>query len=131
MLWLFADGSDSDRAYAARVLEYLAESEVRAVTPSLWPLEATNVITRAESKGWLEEAKSTPFLELLNQLDVEIDDQTAQRAWSQTLSLARCYRLSTYDASYLELALRHSIALASLDGGLREAAKALEVEIVS
>jgi predicted nucleic acid-binding protein len=44
------------------------------------------------------------------------------------LSLARSHNLSAYDAVYLELALRRGLPLASLDGGLKAAAKAVGVQ---
>jgi predicted nucleic acid-binding protein len=43
--------------------------------------------------------------------------------------LARIYKLSSYDAAYLELAIREDLPLATLDRDLRKAAKKAEVEI--
>ena len=43
---------------------------------------------------------------------------------SGVLRLARSHRLSVYDASYLELALREKLQLATLDGHLQSAATA-------
>jgi len=40
-----------------------------------------------------------------------------------TLALARTYGLTSNDAAYLELAMRTSLPLATLDGDLRSAAK--------
>jgi predicted nucleic acid-binding protein len=57
-----------------------------------------------------------------------IDGQTARRAWRDTLGLARTYNLSSYDASYLELALRRGLPLASLDKDLKVAATAVGVQ---
>ena len=50
---------------------------------------------------------------------------TAAQAWSDTLGLARAHDLSTYDAAYLELALRQGLPLATLDEPLRDALRAV------
>lgn len=48
-------------------------------------------------------------------LDIAIDPDTDRYAWTGTLGLADRFRLTLYDASYLELAQRRSLPLASLD----------------
>jgi predicted nucleic acid-binding protein len=58
------------------------------------------------------------------------EDETVLRAWHDTMHLARAHNLSVYDASYLELALRRGLPLASLDDHLKEAAAAIGVEEV-
>jgi predicted nucleic acid-binding protein len=62
-------------------------------------------------------------------LAIEVDGGSVDHAFSSTLNLARRYKLSSYDASYLELALRQGVALATLDTDLRKAAKKAGVEI--
>jgi predicted nucleic acid-binding protein len=121
MRWLFADGSEADLAYAAHVLELLVQEEGEAVVPALWPLEVGNVIVRAEAKGFIPEARSTEFLGLLDDMAIAVDSHTAAHALHDTMQLARRFRLSTYDASYLELALREGLPLATLDADLRSA----------
>lgn len=71
----------------------------------------------------MTEARSSSFLSLLSELDIEVDMNTVAHALSDTLQLARRYALSSYDASYLELALRHGLSLASLDEDLMKAAE--------
>jgi predicted nucleic acid-binding protein len=88
-----------------------------------WALEISNVIAKAESRELLTEAQSEAFLEMLSELDVEVDSATFAKALTDTLQLARRHRLSSYDASYLEVALREGLALATLDEDLRKAAK--------
>jgi predicted nucleic acid-binding protein len=69
----------------------------------------------------------TTFLRLLAALPIALDDETASRAWLQSLHLARSHRLAVYDATYLELALRHGLPLATLDARLAAAATAAGV----
>lgn len=121
MRWLFGDGSAGDLDYAARILDLLEEPDTEACAPSLWPLEVANVIARAEDNGLLAEARSSEFIGLLHEMAIQIDDGTARHALEDTLSLARRFGLSAYDASYLELALREGLPLATLDTDLRAA----------
>ena len=64
---------------------------------------------------------------MLEDIDVEVDTATFSHALSDTLQLARRYKLSAYDASYLELALRLGVPLATLDGDLQAASKKVGV----
>ena len=56
-------------------------------------------------------------------MHITVDLSTAERALGDTLQLARRFKLSSYDASYLELALREGLPLATLDADLRNAMK--------
>lgn len=122
MRWLFGDGSPRDTAYADRVLDLLDEEGATALVPAIWPLEVGNVITRAEARGVLEEARGTEFLALLSGMAIEPDRESIDQALTQALHLARQHGLSTYDAAYLELALRKGIPIATLDTALCAAA---------
>lgn len=126
MRWLFADG---DVEYASRVLRQMESGSV-ALVPSIWPLEAGNMICRAEARNLLTGDRSNRFLDLLRDLAIEIDPMTPTAALTQTLSLARMFSLSTYDAAYLELSIRAQLPLATLDEALREAAGRCEVKLV-
>lgn len=121
MRWFFGDGKPRELAYATRVLD--AMKDANALVPVTWGLEASNVLARAEAKGLVTEARSEAFLEMLNGLDIEADPATFPQALTETLQLARRYRLSAYDASYLELSLRTNLPLATLDEALQKAAK--------
>ena len=121
MRWFFGDGKPQELAYAGKVLDVMKKAN--AHVPVTWGLEMANVIARAEAKGWVTEARSGAFLEMLEGVDIEVDSATFAHALSDTLQLARRYTLSAYDASYLELALRLGIPLATLDEDLQKAAK--------
>ena len=121
MRWFFGDGRPRELAYAGEVLD--AMKTTNALVPVTWGLEVSNVIARAEAKGLATEARSEAFLEMLEGVEIEVDAATFAHALSGTLQLARRYKLSAYDASYLELALRQGIPLATLDADLLNAAK--------
>lgn len=121
--WLFGDGVAADGKYAGDVLTMLQQKDIRALTPAVWPLEVANVIARAEAKGLLKEARSAAFLALLRDMAIDIDARSIDFALTDTLQLARRHNLSSYDASYLELALREGLPLATNDIALRKAIK--------
>ena len=124
--WFFEDGSRSDISYSDKVLAAL--NREAAVVPATWGLEAANVLARAEANGWITKRRTEESLALINGLDIEVDNETYSRALSDTLDLARLYKLSVYDASYLELALRFDLPLATLDEKLIKASRKAGVE---
>jgi len=121
MRWFFGDGKPQELAYAGKVLDAMKRDS--ALVPVTWGLEVANVIAKAEAKFLVTEARSEAFLEMLEGVDIEVDTATFAHALSDTLQLARRYKLSAYDASYLELALRLGMSLATLDEDLQKAAK--------
>lgn len=125
MAWCFEDEADG---YADAVLDGLVEGT--AVVPSHWRLEVANVLLVAQRRGRLKEADSTRFLELLGALPIEVDSETGARAFGAILSLGREHGLSSYDAAYLELAMRDSVPLASLDQRLGLAAEGAGVALL-
>ena len=68
----------------------------------------------------MQEARSAEFLGILQKMPIEIETRSTERALTDTLQLARHHNLSTYDASYLELALRNGLPLATNDVDLRK-----------
>jgi predicted nucleic acid-binding protein len=120
--WCFPD----ERApYPQAVLNSLAKA--RAFVPTLWPLEVGNVLMLGERRGRSTQADTTRWIAFLNPLPIAVDDETTARAWSEVLHFARRYNLSTYDAAYLELAMRRALPLATLDTRLKAAAAAAGV----
>lgn len=127
MRWLLVSQKKTDQSYAEKVLKSLAETE--AVVPHLWHLEAANVLLGAEKRGELETGEVERFLAQLESLPIQVDPLTAHQAFSRTLGLSRAYKLSSYDAAYLELSIREGLPLATLDKDLRKAAKQADVPL--
>jgi predicted nucleic acid-binding protein len=122
MAWCFEDESD---AYADAVLESLDTGN--ALVPAIWPLEVGNVLLVAERKKRLSEASVVRFLTLLNNLPILVEQETPERMLKEIVSLARAHGLSTYDASYLDLAMRLGLPIATKDTALMKAAKKCRV----
>lgn len=119
--WLL-DDAGAGQAYAVATFDVLTLTDAEAFVPATWSLEISNVIAKSEARGILLPNRSQAFLSALAAAPIECDGDTHLRALSDTLALARRYGLSSYDASYLELALRRGLPLASLDKDLLKAA---------
>ncbi len=123
LAWFF---DDETSAYAEAVQQSL--TELTAVVPPIWPLEVANALVVGERRKRTTEAKSTKFIELLGTMPIRVNEETAVAVWTDRIRLARSYGLSVYDAAYLELAVRRSIPLASLDKRLKATAAKLGVQ---
>ena len=93
-----------------------------AVVPGLWHLEVANVLLQAERRGRIATGDVATRLELIAELPITTDDETTARAWREILALARAEGLTTYDAAYLELAIRRGLPLQTRDRALATAA---------
>lgn len=124
LCWCFEDESSPE---ADALLDRAARDGV--VVPVLWRFELSNVLLQAEKRGRITTADVAARLELLGALPVATDQDSVGRAWREVLSLARAYRLTTYDAAYLELAVHHGLPLATKDGELIKAAKSVGVAL--
>lgn len=125
MAWCFEDEATPE---TWAILDRL-QSE-GAVVPSLWPLEVANVLLLAEKRKRATAAQAGAFIEQLLQLPIRIEDQTTQRALHEIYGLGRSSALTAYDASYLELAIRSHLPLATNDRALAAAAKEAGVSIL-
>jgi predicted nucleic acid-binding protein len=118
MAWCFEDECDE---YADAVLGVLGGTE--AVVPAIWPLEVANVLLVAERRKRLRKADTARFVELLGGLPIVVEWMNSENVLTRVLANGREFRLSSYDAAYLELAMSQGLALATRDKALRAAAK--------
>jgi len=125
MSWCFKDETNE---YADAVLDKL--SETTAIVPSIWPLEVVNVLLVAERRKRLKQADSVRFITLLSQLPIVVEHEWPEKMMTDILALGRAKNLSSYDASYLDLAMRKDCPIATLDKRLMDAARDISVEIV-
>ncbi len=124
MAWCFID---EESTYADTVLRSL--ESVKAVVPAIWPLEVGNVLVVAERRKRLSEADIVHFLALINDLPITVVQERPERMTKEIMALARKHQLPTYDASYLDLAMRKGLPIATQDKALRRVAIECSVEI--
>lgn len=125
MSWCLKDETNT---YADSILDRLTEAT--AVVPSIWPLEVVNVLLVAERQKRLSESDSIRFITLLSQLPIAVEHERPEKMMQELLALARVNNLSSYDASYLDLAMRKGFPIATSDNKLIEAARRADVTIL-
>lgn len=125
MAWCFRD----ERTPATAALLERTTQE-GAVAPWLWLLEGSNVLLMAERRGRLSKEEREALLGLLRDLPIRLDTDGVSEVWTTTVQIAERFRLTIYDAVYLELALRSGLPLATLDSDLRRAAAELGVSLL-
>lgn len=101
-----------------------------AVVPGLWHLELSNVLLQAEKRSRIGTGDVATRLDLIAELPILVDQETAGRAWREILTIARAEGLTTYDAAYLELAIRRGLPLLTKDSELVNAARRLGVVVL-
>lgn len=99
----------------------------RAVAPALLWLECTNVLRTACKRGACNARTALDMLAWLTRLPIELAPEAPEPA--QILDLTLRYDLSSYDAAYLDLALRRQFPLATRDEALARAARVTGVGV--
>ena len=125
LAWCFPDEASE---YADAVLVALEGHPV--LVPAIWALEVTNAVVVAERRKRIRRPEIRRFFELLSGLTIDQESLPVAANITYVLPLAREYGLSAYDASYLDVALRHGVPLATLDVGLEKAGRSAGVEIL-
>jgi predicted nucleic acid-binding protein len=125
LAWIYSD----EVAEGVRQL-FDTVADTGAFVPALWRLEVANSLTIAVRRGRIDVEFRRAALDDLALLDITTDSLTDTHAWAETLQLADRFRLTMYDAAYLELAHRRGVPLATLDEDLGAAALALGLRVL-
>lgn len=97
------------------------------LVPGIWWFELRNVLIQGERHRRITEPQTARFLRDVARLAVTVDREPQE---ARLLRLARHHRLTVYDAAYLELAIRETLPLATLDAALARAARAEAVPLI-
>jgi predicted nucleic acid-binding protein len=92
------------------------------VVPALWPLDVANVITVLRRRRKLTALDARTAIEVIRELPTAIDHEAGGIAFTQLVDLAEEHELTVYDATYIELAKRKRLPLASNDDAMKRAA---------
>jgi len=125
LAWLYPDEGSP---IASEAFELVAVEG--AWVPSLWRLEVANSLQIGIRRRRIDAAFRDAALVDLGRLNIAVDPDTDKLAWTAILGLADRFRLTAYDAAYLELAHRRSLPLATLDRPLGAAARTLGVPLI-
>ena len=122
LAWCFEDQATE---FADDVLDRLRKGDV--IVPTLWQLDVANVLLVAERRNRLTEAESARFIELLAHLPIHADIDAVDV--NDLLAVGRRHGLGAYDATYLSLAERRGVPLATLDEKLASAGRSAGVTV--
>ena len=126
MAWCFDDEATPE----TRTL-LASMKEKHAIVPSLWSLEVSNTLIVAERRNRITKETTRKIIAYLRELPIEIDhtisNYSSDYGLTDIIELGWKYKLSAYDATYLDLAIREKLPLATLDKSLKSAAKELNL----
>lgn len=126
MSWCFEDETSK---HSEAIFDKFNLNDTQAFVPIIWSLEVANVLLMAEKNKRLTTIKAIAFIEALNALPIKIDEEGSKKIFGSTSELARETNLTIYDACYLELAMRLSLPLATLDKDLIKAANKMNIPV--
>ncbi|HSU04034.1 MAG TPA: type II toxin-antitoxin system VapC family toxin [Acetobacteraceae bacterium] len=86
--------------------------------PALWPLEVAHVLMTLERWKVVDRARRIEIVGEFAALPIKVDSETAQRIWGGISGAAERHRLTVYDATYLELAVRLFLAAGDVRCGV-------------
>ena len=123
--WCFEDQSTP---YTEAVLQAVVNG-AEVIVPAIWRVEVANVLVVAERRKKISTETSMRFILALQKFAITVDLDGLGEIFGKVIDHARRYQRSAYDASYLELAHRRGLPLATKDGPLRAAADALRIPL--
>ena len=114
---------DEESEYSKSVLECIMQGR-GVIVPEIFHAEVLNVILVSERRGRIDNDDIYQMLKFLSDLEVVTMSFTNKK---EILRLARNYNLTSYDATYLGLAINKKIHIATLDKRLMEASIAEKI----
>ena len=121
LTWCFPD----ERAQKAEAVSDRIAAGDRAVVTAFCPHEVLNALLMGERRKRLKPELTRAFLQDLNRMSVDVDTAaTSASVFQKIQELCRKHGLTAYDAAYLELAMRETQLLATVDDDLAAAALA-------
>ena len=124
--WCFPDEAT---AASEALLDRIATGE-QVIVPADWLTEVSNGLLMATRRKRIDRPRAEQFLDKLALLRIAIEPPLSVKQAHTTFALSITHNLTFYDAAYLDLALRTSLPLATLDAALTHAAKQEGVSIV-
>lgn len=122
---------DENQAYVEDIYNDIANNTYKVYVPSIFYLECNNVLLSALKRKRITQKSYEEYIELLSVLPIHVDNFCGTPESLYAIgSLAIKYELSSYDASYLEVAIRMNASMATLDTKLASKCNDLNVRLV-
>ncbi len=127
LAWLLDRKDPGEAALAGEALDIVCAEG--AMVPALWFSEVANALVLAERQRVITAQDSSSYLSGLSIWEIVQDPVLPALSQAQVIQLSRIYKLTAYDATYLELAMRRTATLATFDRQLADAARAAGVRV--
>ena len=119
---------DENSLFVSNFFESLTKKDI-VLVPSLWWYEITNVLVVTVRRGRLNHAQMIEIIKLFDEFEITTKEVFSFLQVKNIFEIAQMYKLSAYDASYLNLAVAEKACLVSLDRNLLKAAKQIGVKV--
>jgi predicted nucleic acid-binding protein len=126
LTWCFPD----EKAQKAQEISERIAAGDTVVVPAFWMHEVLNALLVGERRNRLTPELIQAFTADLNRLPVDVDVASRETVFLTTQALCRKHGLTSYDAAYLEIAIRNVCPLATADDDLRRAAVDEGIEVI-
>ena len=126
MRWFFNDGSEKDTQYAQKVLNHIEVSKLKVIVPYIWVYEVSFVVNFYVKKKMISYHKCIKHLDSLFDLCLVIRGEETPK---DLFVFANTYNLSSYDASYVMLAIQQKASIATLDKEIVQASDNIDLNI--
>jgi predicted nucleic acid-binding protein len=123
MSWFYHDEGSRYTDSVRRSLKKQA-----AIVPVLWPFEVMNSLLQGIRRGRSTRDEVIKWLLLVKSLPIKYQPLSSTEMFDNVFAFANQYQLTSYDASYLYLALQLQLPIASLDDKVNQAATHLGVD---
>ena len=101
-----------------------------AIAPAIWQIEVANTLIVAVKRKRIDAGEVAAFLGVLDGWMTILQPAISSVERNRVVALAFKHGLTAYDATYLELAVRTSFPLATLDADLKAAAQKENLSLV-
>ncbi|HEX7159317.1 MAG TPA: type II toxin-antitoxin system VapC family toxin [Edaphobacter sp.] len=99
--------------------------------PAHWPTEVLSALLQGKRRNRISDPEIDRFLRDLASFRVVIEESHSSARMQELRTLAEKHNLTAYDAAYLDLAKRYSLAMATFDQRLLQACSAESIIILS
>ena len=127
LAWLLKRKDLDEADLAGKCLDSVRASG--AMVPALWYPEVANSLLLAERQRVIRIDESADFLSSMSIWEIMQDPFPPAESQAQIMCLSRVFKLTAYDATYLELAMRRAAVLATFNRQLADAARAAGVRV--
>ena len=122
---------DENQSGVEDIYNDIANNTYKVYVPSVFYLECNNVLLSSLKRNRITQKNYDDYLDLLSVLPICIDNFCATpESLYMMRNLSTKYGLTSYDSSYLEVAIRMKASIATLDKKLATICKDINVQLV-